>query len=254
MRKPIVAGNWKMHTSHEEAVSLARSLATTLAPFGVVERVMLPPFPWLVPVGAVIAGTGIELGAQDCAVEDQGAFTGEVSATMLAPLCRYVIVGHSERRHVLGESDALVAAKLRAALRNQLRPILCVGELLEEREGGQARAVVERQLETALEGVDVAGIGHLVVAYEPVWAIGTGRAATPDDAREMAGWIREVLGRHAGSAVADQVRIQYGGSVNPDNALGFLALPEIDGALVGGASLKADQFTRIVEAAATIRL
>ena len=254
MRKPIVAGNWKMHTSREEAHSLAQELVASLGSFGVVERVLIPPFPWLVPIGELISGTGIELGAQDCAVEDQGAFTGEVSAKMLAPLCRYVIVGHSERRHVLGENDALVAAKLAAALRNEVRPILCVGERLNEREHGQARGVVERQLESALGGVDVTGISHVVVAYEPVWAIGTGRAATPDDAREMADWIREVIARHAGSAVADQVRVQYGGSVNPDNAIGFLALPEIDGALVGGASLRAGQFTRIVEAAATIRL
>ncbi|HET9014112.1 MAG TPA: triose-phosphate isomerase [Thermomicrobiaceae bacterium] len=254
MRKPIVAGNWKMNTSLEEARALTRELVSALGPFDIAERVLIPPFPWLVPVAELLAGSEIELGAQDCAVEDSGAFTGEVSAAMLAPLCRYVVVGHSERRHILGEDDALVAAKLRAALRNGLHPILCVGELLDEREQGRARAVVGRQLDSALGVLEVSEIGRVVVAYEPVWAIGTGRAATPDDAREMAVWIREVVARHAGTDVADEVRVQYGGSVNADNALSFFALPQIDGALVGGASLRADQFTRIVESAASIRL
>lgn len=254
MRKPIVAGNWKMNTSLEEARALAGELRSALATYAVVERVLIPPFPWIVPVAETVAGSDIAVGAQDCAVEDQGAFTGEVSARMLAPLCDYIIVGHSERRHVIGESDEVVAAKLRAVLRNGARPILCVGELLEERERGEARAVVERQLRSALADVEVPDVLRTVIAYEPVWAIGSGRAASPDDAREMAVWIREVLSGFVGSEAVDQVRVQYGGSVTADNAAGFLTLPEIDGALVGGASLKADQFTQIVAAAAAIRL
>ncbi|MDI3341339.1 MAG: triose-phosphate isomerase, partial [Sphaerobacter sp.] len=187
------------------------------------------------------------------ATEDQGAFTGEVSARMLAPFCRYVIVGHSERRHIIGETDEVVAAKLRAVLRNGLRPILCVGELLDERERGEARAVVERQLLRALDGVETGDVLRTVVAYEPVWAIGTGRAATPEDAREMAVWIRDVVARFVGADAASELRVQYGGSVTADNAAGFLTLPEIDGALVGGASLKAEQFARIVECAVAPR-
>ena len=254
MRKPIVAGNWKMNTSLEEARALAGELRSTLSAYSTVERVLIPPFPWIVPLADILDGSDIVLGAQDCAVEDQGAFTGEVSARMLAPLCRYIIVGHSERRHIIGETDEVVAAKLRAVLRNGARPILCVGELLEERERGEARAVVERQLQSAFADVEAADVLRTVIAYEPVWAIGTGRAATPEDAREMANWIREVLARHVGAEAANEIRVQYGGSVNSDNAAGFLSLPEIDGALVGGASLKADQFTQIVERAAALRL
>ncbi len=250
MRRPIVAGNWKMNTSYEEARALASALRSTLASYPGVERVLIPPFPWIVPVSEIVAGSDILVGAQDAATEDKGAYTGEVSAAMLAPFCAYVIVGHSERRHLLGETDAVVAAKLRAVLRNGLAPILCVGERLQERERGEAGAVVERQLRAALEGLDAAEVERVVVAYEPVWAIGTGRAATGTDAREMARTIREVVGGLVGAPVAERVRVQYGGSVTAANAREFLALDEIDGALVGGASLKADEFTRIVAAGA----
>lgn len=248
-RRPIISGNWKMNTSLDEARALANALVASLAPFEQVERVLIPPFPWIVPVSQIVAGSELELGAQDCAVEDQGAFTGEVSAAMLAPLCRYVIVGHSERRHIIGETDAIVAAKLQAALRNGLRPVLCVGELLEQRQSGQDRAVVEQQLLSALSQVPNEQAGRIVVAYEPVWAIGTGWAATAEDARDMASWIRELLAQRFDPTIADSIRIQYGGSVGAENAAGFLDLDEIDGALVGGASLKADAFARIVEAA-----
>lgn len=249
MRTPIVAGNWKMNTSLDEARALATALRSGLAAYDGVERVLIPPFPWLVPLAELLDGSELQLGAQNCSTEDSGAFTGEVSAQMLAPFCTYIIVGHSERRHILGETDEVVAAKVRAVLRHGRRPILCVGELLEERERGEAKAVVERQLVTAFDGLDAEDVVKTVVAYEPVWAIGTGRAATADDAQEMAIWVREVLGRQIGADAAQQVRVQYGGSVNPDNAAGFLSLPEIDGALVGGASLKAEQFTPIVAAA-----
>jgi triosephosphate isomerase len=247
MRKPIIAGNWKMNTTYEEALALAEALVPALASYPAIETVLIPPFPWIVPVSRVTDGSIVLAGAQDAAVEDKGAFTGEVSACMLAPFCAYIIVGHSERRHILGESNELVAAKLRAVLRNGVRPILCVGELLDERERGEAFSVVERQLRSVLTGLESEQVTGTVIAYEPVWAIGTGRAAFPPDAQEMASWIRRILAEIAGEAVASAVRIQYGGSVTAANAREFLELPDIDGALVGGASLKAAEFSGIVE-------
>jgi triosephosphate isomerase len=248
MRKPIIAGNWKMNTTYEEALALAEALVPVLAASPAIETVLIPPFPWIVPVSQITDGSIVLVGAQDTAVEDKGAYTGEVSAWMLAPFCAYIIVGHSERRHLLDEGDDVVAAKLRAVLRNGVRPILCVGELLEERERGEAFSVVERQLRSALTGLEPEQITSTVIAYEPVWAIGTGRAAFPDDAQEMASWIRRVLDEIAGESAAEAVRIQYGGSVTALNAGGFLELPDIDGALVGGASLKATEFGAIVAA------
>lgn len=247
MRRPIIAGNWKMNTTYEEAQALAEALVPVLIGYPAIETVLIPPFPWIVPVSRITEGSIVLVGAQDAAVEDKGAYTGEVSAWMLAPFCAYIIVGHSERRHILGEDDALVAAKLRAVLRNGVRPILCVGELLEERERGEAFSVVEWQLRSALTGLEPAQIASTVIAYEPVWAIGTGRAAFPADAQEMASWIRRILTEIAGDVTAGGVRIQYGGSVTAANAREFLELPDIDGALVGGASLKAPEFSGIVE-------
>ncbi len=246
MRKPIIAGNWKMNTTCEEALTLAEALVPVLTNSPEIETVLIPPFPWIVPVSQVTNDSIVLVGAQDAAVEDKGAYTGEVSAWMLAPFCAYVIVGHSERRHILGEGDDLVAAKLRAVLRNGVRPILCVGELLDERERGEAFSVVERQLRSALSGLEPDQVTSIVIAYEPVWAIGTGRAAFPADAQEMASWIRRILAEMAGDSAAGEVRIQYGGSVTAANADGFLELPDIDGALVGGASLKAAEFAAIV--------
>lgn len=246
MRKPIIAGNWKMNTTCEEALALAEALVPLLTNSPEIETVLIPPFPWIVPVSQVTDDSIVLVGAQDAAVEDKGAYTGEVSAWMLAPFCAYVIVGHSERRHILGEGDDLVAAKLRAVLRNGVRPILCVGELLDERERGEAFSVVERQLRSALSGLEPDQVTSIVIAYEPVWAIGTGRAAFPADAQEMASWIRRILAEIAGDSAAGEVRIQYGGSVTAANADGFLELPDIDGALVGGASLKAAEFAAIV--------
>ncbi len=248
MRKPIIAGNWKMNTTYEEALALAEALVPVLGAAPAIETVLIPPFPWIVPVSRIANGSVVLVGAQNTAVEDKGAYTGEVSAWMLAPFCAYIIVGHSERRHILGEGDDLVAAKLRAVLRNGVRPILCVGELLEERERGEAFSVVERQIRSTLTGLEPEQITSTVIAYEPVWAIGTGRAAFPDDAQEMANWIRRVLAEIAGEPAAAAVRIQYGGSVTALNARGFLELPDIDGALVGGASLKATEFGAIVAA------
>lgn len=252
MRKTIIAGNWKMHTTLEAAEVIVRDLAGLVQPSDTAERVLCPPFPWIVPLIDRAAAAGFMLGAQDCASEDEGAFTGEVSAKMLAPYCHYVIVGHSERRHILHESDEQVAGKFRAVLRNQLRPILCVGETLEQRAAGQATATVTRQLRSALNGIPAAELDTdaVVIAYEPVWAIGTGHAATPDDASQMAAHIRAVLTDLAGEHAALRVRIQYGGSVNPANASAFMQLVEIDGLLVGGASLRPDQFAQIIASSA----
>jgi triosephosphate isomerase len=253
MRNAIVAGNWKMNTSLEDATTIVGTLAQLQAPESDVERVIIPPFPWIVPLQQPILAGGFMLGAQNCAVEDQGAFTGEVSAAMLSSFCTYVIAGHSERRHIFGETDEIVRGKLLAILRNGMYPILCVGELLDERDAGQAFEVVDRQLSGALTGSDKESLGDLVIAYEPVWAIGTGRAATPDDAQQMAAHIRSTLGGMFDSDFAQSIRIQYGGSVNAANAGAILSLPDIDGALVGGASLKAEEFSRIIDAAAPNR-
>jgi triosephosphate isomerase (TIM) len=242
-RTPLVVGNWKMHTTREEAVRLAIDVAA-----GAVAGVGLavcPPFPWLVPVGAALAGTSVALGGQDCWTAPSGAFTGAVSPAMLAELCRYVIVGHSERRRIFGETDDLVADKLTAALTAGLIPILCVGEDLQTRRAADAAAFVRAQLEHALARRAEDDVRRCVVAYEPIWAIGTGVAAQPGDAEEMATEIRSVLRHIAGDAVAEHAIILYGGSVTPENAAAILSRPNVDGALVGGASLKADSFLAI---------
>jgi triosephosphate isomerase len=249
MRKAIVAGNWKMNTSLEDAETIVGTLAELQAPTSDVERVVIPPFPWIVPLQKAVLAGGFMLGAQTCAVEDRGAYTGEVSAAMLSSFCTYVIAGHSERRHLFGETDEMVRGKLLAILRNGMYPILCVGELLEERDAGQAFEVVDRQLTGALSGSSTELLAELVIAYEPVWAIGTGRAATPDDAQQMAAHIRSRLAELFDANFAQSTRIQYGGSVNAANASDILSLPDVDGALVGGASLKAEEFSRIIDAA-----
>jgi triosephosphate isomerase len=235
-----------MHTSREEAVRLATEIAA-----GDIQGVGLavcPPFPWLVPVAAALIGSTVSLGAQNCWTDPNGAFTGEVSPTMLAELCRYVIIGHSERRRILGESDDLVNRKLTAALATGLGPILCVGEDLATRQSGNATAYVRAQLESALSQRTEADVCRCVIAYEPIWAIGTGVAAQPSDAEEMAAEIRSVLGNVAGDNAVARVNILYGGSVTTANAADILAGPNVDGALVGGASLKADSFLKIAAA------
>jgi triosephosphate isomerase len=245
-RTPLIVGNWKMHTRREEAVRLATEVAA-----GDVRGVGLavcPPFPWLVPVATALVGSAVALGAQNCWTEPSGAFTGEVSPTMLAEVCRYVIIGHSERRRILREDDDLVGRKLTAALAAGLAPILCVGEDLPMREAGHAVAFVRAQLESALSQRPEADVCRCVIAYEPIWAIGTGVAAQPSDAEEMAAEIRSLLRDVAGDGAAAQVNILYGGSVTPANALAILAGANVDGALVGGASLKADSFLAIASA------
>lgn len=243
MRKPFVAGNWKMHGTVREAAELAGGLAAQIGHVDNVDVALCPPYTAIGTVRDAIRGSRLRLGAQDLHWEKSGAYTGEVSAGMLIDAgCSCVIIGHSERRQFFGETDDSVNRKLKAAVAAGLEAIVCVGETLVEREAGSTLAVVERQLAGGLEG---AGCDQLAIAYEPVWAIGTGKVATPDQAQEVHGFIRAWLGRKYGHA-ADCVRILYGGSVKPDNILSLSAQPDIDGALVGGASLKVDSFLDIV--------
>ena len=254
-RRPLISGNWKMNFDHHEALHAVRDLGLRLQPadVGPVDVSIHPPFTDIRTVQSVIEPDGIPvvIGAQNCAIEDSGAFTGEVSPLMLAKLhVEYVIVGHSERRRLFGETDEVVAAKLRAVLRNGMTPVCCVGETIDEREAGAAKDRLADQVESAVSGLAAEVVGGLVIAYEPLWAIGTGNAATPDDAQDACRWVREVLGRSAGAEAGDLVRIQYGGSVTGENAQALLECPDVDGALVGGASLDAAEFVGIVRAAA----
>jgi len=248
MRRRIVAGNWKMNMDHEEGGELAASVAKGLEGRRPgCEVVLIPPFTTLPAVAGAVRGSDILTGAQDLWYESGGAFTGEVSGVMLSRLgCTYVLVGHSERRHVIGEGPGLLAKKLRAALEAGLMPIFCVGERLEEREEGRASDVVVRQLGEVLQGLGAAGIDRTVIAYEPVWAIGTGKTATPDDAEAMHGVIRKELASLFNEESAMRTSILYGGSVKPGNAASLLEMENIDGALVGGASLEAESFLGIV--------
>lgn len=246
-RTPIIAGNWKMHKTPLEAEELVRALLPQVAPAGDREVVLCPPFPALAAVVAACRGTRVAVGAQNLHWEREGAFTGEVSAPMLVAVgCRYVIVGHSERRQYCGEDDGLVNRKLKAALAAGLRPILCVGETLAQRELGITEAVCAIQLKSALAGLAAGDLEPLVIAYEPVWAIGTGRTASASDAQEVIAFLRSLLARDYGTALAQQVPILYGGSVKPENIRALMAQADIDGALVGGASLDAASFAAIV--------
>jgi triosephosphate isomerase len=262
-RRPLVAGNWKMNLNHLEAIALVQKVAFTLsaAECEAVEVAVLPPFTDLRSVQTLVAADSLPIayGAQDVSAHESGAYTGEVSAAMLAKLgCRYVTVGHSERRQYHAETDALVAAKAIAALRHGITPIVCIGEPLEVRESGNPVAHVLRQLAGSLAGIEGSAIGSLVVAYEPVWAIGTGRTALPRDAQEMCAAIRAALAERSGGTgassesgtrVADTVRLLYGGSVKAVNARDLFDQPDVDGGLIGGASLEADEFAAIVRAA-----
>ena len=250
-RRPLISGNWKMNHNHFEAIQTIQKLAYALTSddYSQVEVSVHPPFTDLRSVQTVLQADDIPiaLGAQDCHAADAGAFTGEVSAAMLAKLdVAYVIVGHSERRALFGESDDTVNAKAQAVLRHNMVPIVCVGESVEQRRAGEAHAVVASQLEGSLEALSSTEIASLVVAYEPVWAIGTGETATPADAQDMCAHVRQQVASRWGSDAAGGLRIQYGGSVKPSNAADLMAQPDIDGALVGGASLDATEFARIV--------
>jgi triosephosphate isomerase len=250
MRRPFIAGNWKMNLNRAEAVALASALAKRAAEASHVDVAVFPPYVYLDSAAAALAGSPVGWGAQDVYFERNGAFTGEISTAMLADLgCRYVILGHSERRHVLGETNQVVNKKVHAALTAGLVPIICVGELLAEREAGATGRVIREQFEGSLAGVSPEQIVKSVLAYEPVWAIGTGKVATPEQAEEVHKDLRKILADRYNTAVAEAVRIQYGGSVKASNAAQLLAQPNVDGALVGGASLKADEFLGIVAGA-----
>lgn len=249
-RKKFIAGNWKLNPADEQGcLDLLRQLKSQLEPFTKVETAVCPPFTVLHHAAQMLKGTHIRWGAQDLFWEDSGAFTGEISAPMLKAIgCRYVIVGHSERRQYFGETDEDVRRKAKAALRHGIAPIVCVGETLEQREAETHREVVRGQIREALSGFTETELASVVVAYEPVWAIGTGRNATPEQAQQMHETIRKILAEMYHRAAADQIPILYGGSVKPDNARNLLQQPDIDGALVGGASLKAADFAEIVRA------
>jgi len=250
-RRPIVAGNWKMNKTVGEALTLVRELRGMVSMVrDKVEVVVAPPFTALSAVAKAIEDSNIHLAAQNCFWENSGAYTGEVSAPMIAEVgCQYVILGHSERRQYFGETDETVNRRVKAALGSQLLPIICIGETLAQREGGRTLEVVTRQLSAALAGFAGADVACFVIAYEPVWAIGTGRNATTGQAQEVHAHIREQLTGAYGREISEQVRIQYGGSVKPENAAELMGQPDIDGALVGGASLKAGDFAAIVKAA-----
>ena len=251
MRVPLIAGNWKMNTTVSEAIALVGEMRSGLDKLDRVEKVVCPPFISLAAVGEAIKGSSIRLGAQNMYFESRGTYTGEISPLMLVELCQFVIIGHSERRQYFNESGEIINKKVRAAIKAGLKPILCIGEKLEENEAGQTEAVVTEQLESALVGVgDLSG---LVIAYEPVWAIGTGKAATGEQANATISLIRRSMAKLYNKEAARSLLILYGGSVTADNIAEFIKQPEIDGALVGGASLNADQFLSIVRQTANIK-
>ena len=247
-RKPIIAGNWKMYKTAADAVVLINALKKEVTGITKAEIVVCPPFTALAAVAGALAGSNIQLGAQNVHWEKEGAFTGEISPAMLKELCvRYAVVGHSERRQFFGETDAGVNKRAKAALANGLRPIVCVGEMLADREAGKTESVVTGQVRGSLAGFDKNQILETVVAYEPVWAIGTGKTASPAQAQEVHALIRRLLGEMFGADVAGKVRIQYGGSVKPNNAKELMGQPDVDGALVGGAALEARSFADIIK-------
>jgi triosephosphate isomerase len=250
MRRKFIAGNWKMNTSRAEGVALASAVAAKVGPTSGVEVAVCPPAVYLEAVGQAIKSSAVGLGGQNCYHEVKGAFTGEISPQMLRDVgCSYVILGHSERRQYFHESNQDVNRKLRSALAAGLVPIVCVGETLDQRQASQTAAVVREQIEGSLAGLPADELLKVVIAYEPVWAIGTGVVATPEQAEEVHADLRKLLESRYNSELASQVRIQYGGSVNAENAASLLKQPNIDGALVGGASLKADSFLAIIAAA-----
>lgn len=249
-RIPLVAGNWKMHKTVAEALQLAKDMLPDLEVMQGVDSLLCPPATALMPLSALLDGTPVALGAQNLYWEKSGAYTGELAPAMIAEFCSHVILGHSERRTVFGESDQDVQRKVRAALDAGLVPILCVGESLEENEAGRAAEVLTRQLRAALDGLALNKPSALVVAYEPVWAIGTGKAATPEETNTLLrNVVRPTLAGLFSEEIAQGMRVLYGGSVKPDNAAAFFSQPEIDGALVGGASLDAESFVGIAKAA-----
>lgn len=251
MRTPIIAGNWKMNKTIAESETFVRELAPKIEAIDSVERVVCPPFVSLHMVAHVLRDSAVQVGAQGMHWEDSGAFTSEISPLMLKDVVTYVIIGHSETRAYLAETDERVNKKAKAALAHGLKPIIAVGESLEQNEAGQTESICGAQVRAALQDIPASDMTNVVIAYEPIWAIGTGKSASAGQANDIiAGAIRDIVADLYGTAVADTVRIQYGGSVKPDNMAEFMAQPDIDGALVGGASLKVDDFTRLIEIAA----
>jgi triosephosphate isomerase len=251
MRIPFVAGNWKMNTTVTEAERLVIEMLEKLDRIEGVEKVLCPPFVSLISISMMLQDSSIKLSAQNMYFETKGAYTGEISPLMIGELCEFVILGHSERRWYFGETDEIVNKKVKAALANKLKPILCVGERLAENEAGKTEEVVNRQVKAALNGIEP--VRDLVIAYEPVWAIGTGKAASGKQAAATIQFIRDVLAKLWNKSIAQDLRILYGGSVTSANITEFISHPEIDGALVGGASLKAEEFVNIVEQTAEIK-
>jgi triosephosphate isomerase len=252
MRKPFVAGNWKMNTDSHTGVNLAKSAASGLSEStgNRVDVAVIPPFVYISAVVEAVSKARIAVGAQDVYTEEKGAFTGEISVAMLKDVgCTYALCGHSERRHVIGESDDLINKKVSACISGGLLPILCVGELLEERKAEQTSEVVSQQIRDGLAGLSAEKVSAVTIAYEPVWAIGTGLTATPEQAQEVHALIRKMLAELYDGELAGEIRIQYGGSVKPGNASELMAQEDVDGLLVGGASLKADDFLSIIQAA-----
>jgi len=250
MRKPFIAANWKMNNTVPDALKFLAAFMADLKAAGDVDVVIAPPFTALYSLGVAMADTEYKLSGQNMYWEESGAYTGEIAPSFLVDVgCTYVIIGHSESRHVFGETNEMVNKKISAALKNKLIPILCVGETLEEREANKTWDVIEKQLKVGLGSVDLAGCEDFVLAYEPVWAIGTGKTATPDQAQEVHGLIRNYISKAYDGTTADRTRIIYGGSVKPSNSRELLSKPDIDGALVGGASLKPDQFAAIARSA-----
>jgi triosephosphate isomerase len=251
MRKPFVAGNWKMNTDRSSSVALAEGVVERTRDAADVDVAVCPPFVYLSAVSKALSSSPVALGSQDVYFEQKGAFTGEISAAMLKDVgCTYAICGHSERRHVIGETDELINRKVAAAISGGLLPIFCVGELLKERENKNTAEVVTRQMKKGLAGLSAEKMSAVTIAYEPVWAIGTGLTATPQQAQEVHALIRKLLGEMFNRKLAEEIRIQYGGSVKGDNAAELMAQKDVDGLLVGGASLKAEEFVRIIQAAA----
>ena len=251
MRKPFIAGNWKMNMDSESAVALASGLAAELKGVDTVDVAVAPPFVYLQSVAKAISSSNIAAASQNVYFEEKGAFTGETSCGMLKDVCcTYAIIGHSERRHVMGESNELINKKVHATISSGLLPILCVGELLEEREGEKTTAVVTEQIKKGLDGVDAEKVLAVTVAYEPVWAIGTGKTASSDQAQEVHAMIRGLLAEMYSQDIADQIRIQYGGSAKPSNTAELMACPDVDGLLVGGASLKVEDFAAMIKTVA----
>ncbi|MBN1393404.1 MAG: triose-phosphate isomerase [Pirellulales bacterium] len=250
MRRPFIAGNWKMNTTRATAAALAEGVAKGADALDGVDLAVCPPSCYLETVGRAIAGSKVALGAQNMYHQPDGAFTGELGAAMLRDLgCKYVILGHSERRHIFGETDELINKKAHAALAAGLTPIVCLGELLAEREAGKTMTIIKKQVDGSLAGLSPDQIAGIVIAYEPVWAIGTGKVATPQQAEEVHSALRKIVEDRYNGSIANSLRIQYGGSVKPENAAELLDRPDIDGALVGGASLKAEHFLGIAEKA-----